>query len=114
MVTGDFNLVQDPLLDYYNYKHVNNPAARREVLSMIQEFSLVDPWRIANEQVRKFTWSCKNPTKRARLDFYLISEELMSLINNTDIKQGYRTDHNITEVELKLSDLKKTGWLLEI
>ena len=107
MITGDFNLVQDPLIDYYNYKHVNNPAARREVLNMIQEISLVDPWRVANEQVKKFTWSCKNPTKRARLDFYLISEELMPLINNTDIKQGYRTDHNIIEVELKLSDFKK-------
>ena len=52
-ITGDFNLVQDPLIDYYNYKHVNNPAARREVLNMIQEISLVDPWRIANEQVKK-------------------------------------------------------------
>ena len=31
----------------------------------------------------------------------------MPLINNTDIKQGYRTDHNIIEVELKLSDFKK-------
>ena len=69
---------------------------------------------LLNEQVKKFTWSCKNPTKRARLDFYLISEELMSLINNTDIKQGYRTDHNIIEVELKLSDFKKQAGFLEI
>ena len=55
MVTGAFHLVQDPLMDYHNYKHVNNPAARREVLRMIQKFSLVNPWRIANEQIRKLT-----------------------------------------------------------
>ena len=39
-----------------------------------------------------------------RLDFFLISEELMSLVNKVEIKPGYRTDHSSVELELKLSD----------
>ena len=27
IVAGDYNLVQDPSLDYYNYKNINNPQA---------------------------------------------------------------------------------------
>ena len=29
--TGDWNLVLDPTLDTYNYKHINNPRACTEV-----------------------------------------------------------------------------------
>ena len=40
----------------------------------------------------------QTPLKRAQLDFYLVSEELMAIVDKTDIKQGYRTDHNICEI----------------
>ena len=74
---------------------------------MKTELSLVDPWRIQHEDSKAFTWSCKTPLKRARLDFYLISEELMARVDITDIKQGYRTDHNICEIELKFTNFQK-------
>ena len=29
IMAGDFNLVQEPVLDYFNYNNVNNPEARK-------------------------------------------------------------------------------------
>ena len=35
IIAGDFNLVLNPDMDSYNYKHVNNPDARDQVLDML-------------------------------------------------------------------------------
>ena len=51
---GDWILVLDPDLDCLNYKHVNNPRARRQVLSLKSDINLVDVWRENNPEDRKF------------------------------------------------------------
>ena len=35
IICGDFNLVLNPDIDYYNYKNVNNPNARQKVIELI-------------------------------------------------------------------------------
>ena len=35
MLAGDFNITLNPQLDSYNYKQLNNPCARNEMLSVI-------------------------------------------------------------------------------
>jgi exonuclease III len=45
IICGDFNLVLCPELDYCNYLHVNNPKSREKVLELIEERSLIDPYR---------------------------------------------------------------------
>ena len=42
---GDFNLVQDTNLDYYNYKHINNKKARETLLDIKTGYNLIDPYR---------------------------------------------------------------------
>ena len=107
IICGDWNLVQDPDVDYYNYNNLNNPRNRAAVLGLKNDFNLVDPWRICNPSKKSFTWQKKNPVKMARLDFFLISEELLSRIENTSITHGYRTDHSIVELEIKLSNFSR-------
>ena len=107
IISGDFNLILNPNIDCENYRNVNNPNAWNEVLSMQNEFKLVDIWRVQNEDKCRFTWFSNTPLKRARLDFFLVSEELSSLIVKTDIHPGYRTDHSLVEIEFKLNDHKK-------
>ena len=69
--------------------------------------NLSDPWRIHNPNLSTFTWFRKNPIKKSRLDFFLISNELLSLVENICIKPGYRTDHSIVILELRLSNFNK-------
>ena len=73
----------------------------------MNDHNLVDPWRIYNGNTKVFTWYRKNPIKMARLEFYLLSEELMSRVENVSITSGYRTDHSIVKLEIKNSEFNR-------
>ena len=45
IIFGDINLVINPAIGYSNYLPMNNPRARLEVLSMLEEFVLIDVYR---------------------------------------------------------------------
>ena len=107
IICGDFNLLQDFELDCCNYRALNNQNARKELLNLKDVHNLSNPWRIHNPHVSTFTWFKKNPIKKSKLDFFLISNELLSLVENISIKPGYRTDHSIVMLELRLSNFKK-------
>ena len=105
---GDWNFVLDPDLDYNNYLYINNPKARKVILDYIEEENLLDVWRVSNEDSRKYTWHRLNPViKQARLDFYLISENMFQFVTNTKIIPGYRTDHSGITLKLKLIDSER-------
>lgn len=107
IMCGDWNLVQNFNLDCHNYVKENNLKNKLEVIKLQEKFNLVDPWRINNPDARIYTWSKKTPIKQARLDFFLISEELMSLLHSVSILPGYRTDHSIIELQLKFNNFTK-------
>ena len=74
ILAGDFNLVIDPDMDIHDYVNVNNPKAREQVLNMMFEHNLLDVWRELNLEKYQNTWRRKHTNKKARLDFFLISE----------------------------------------
>ena len=59
IICGDFNLVLCPELDYCNYLHVNNPKLREKVLELIEERSLIDPYRQLYPDSYRYTWRKK-------------------------------------------------------
>ena len=103
IIAGDFNLVLDPDLDYSNYKHINNQTAQRTVHNMNNSLNLVDIWREINPDIQRFTWRRKNTDQQARLDFFLISENLLSFVQDADILYGYRSDHSLITINLCFS-----------
>ncbi len=107
LICGDWNLIQDPNIDCYNYTAINNPKSRDCVIKLKNDYNLVDPWRVYIPDLQKYTWHRKNPVKMSRLDFYLISEELLTKIEDVKIVNGYRTDHSIVELTITLSEFKK-------
>lgn len=50
IIGGDWNLVLNPSLDYYNYKHNNNVNAQKQVIDMIDQLELVGMWREVNPE----------------------------------------------------------------
>lgn len=71
------------------------------------KFNLIDPWRIYNLNDKMYTLQRRNLIKQARLDFFLISEEPMSIVSQVKILPGYRTDHSLLFLELQIDDFKK-------
>jgi len=103
---GDWNLVQDQELDTSNYIRLNNPKARESVINMKNDLGLMDPWRFLHPKARRFTWRQPTPLKQARLDFFLISEELTSFPMKSSIEPGYRTDHSVITLTLEMTNIK--------
>ena len=98
---GDWNLVLDLDKDAQFYRTVGNPRARDIVLNAMVNENLVDIWREQHVNVSRFTWRRSNPLRLSRLDFFLVSADLVHSISTTDIMCGYRTDHNIVTMTLK-------------
>ena len=112
IICGDWNLVLNPDEDTENYRHVNNPAARREVLKFIDDDNYIDIFRFCKDE-KGFTWRRLNPEKKqARLDFYLISEETFEIAYDCNVVSGYRTDHSAITLQIKLNknDRGKGYW----
>lgn len=100
VVAGDFNLVLNPDIDCIDYINVNNPNARSTLLETLEECNLIDIWRDQNVETKQYTWFKKNSTKKARLDYFFISESLLTNVIDAQIKPGYRTDHSLITLSI--------------
>ena len=107
IICGDFNLVQNQDLDTSNYININNPNAKEKVLHLKEEMNLVDPFRELYEISKQYVWRKRNPLKQAHLDFFLVSEALMSSIDDINIISSYRSDHSSVVLSLILNEFKK-------
>ena len=107
ILCGDWNLVQNFSMDTYNYVAQNNKRSVNIVEKIKNDYNLVNPWRVYNPNSSAYTWHKVNPLKQARLDFFLISEELLSIVKDVKILPGYRTDHSYIELELQITKFEK-------
>ena len=107
ILCGDFNLVQDPKLDYYNYKNINNLKAQKKILEIKEIHNLFDPYREKYPDLKRYTWRKKNPLKQARLDFFLVTDNLRSSIHKCNIENSYRSDHSIIILNIAFNTFQK-------
>ncbi len=104
IICGDWNTVQDQNLDTKYYVRENNKRAKYKIKNMKEQFELIDPWRQYNPDKKQYTWFQRNPMKMSRLDYFLISADILALTKNTIIKPGYRSDHSIIILQLKINE----------
>ena len=94
VIGGDWNLVLNfTLLLYYKQK-----SRSKTIINL----DLVDIWREIYPESRRYTWRRKTPPQQSRLDFFLISDLLSTLVTDVDIKAGYRSDHSMIILTLTL------------
>ena len=55
IICGDFNLILNPNIDCFSYKHLNNPKARNTIINMIQENNLIDTFRELLPTLKRYT-----------------------------------------------------------
>ena len=95
ILCGDYNCILDPLLDCYNYKHINNPKAREKLIEMVETYNMIDPFRNKYPTLKRYTWRKKTPLKQARLDYFLVSADIMQYVKKCNIDMAYRSDHSV-------------------
>ena len=111
IICGDFNLILDQSKDCYNYKNLNNPRARNCLLQTMNSLRLIDAFRFLHSDLVRYTWRRKNPTRQARLDYFIVSNNFSDMISKCSIQPGYRTDHSIIILDVTLSNFKKGNGL---
>lgn len=107
IMAGDFNLIMDKELDSMDYKNINNPKARIEVFHLMDTLNLKDVFREMYPQKKRFSWRKKSPIKQARLDFFLVSESLLSSAMCVEYENSYRSDHSPVLLSLKINNFIK-------
>lgn len=105
---GDWNLTYcpndaDDNIDIINM--LSPPSVFRSglLLNICDDFDLIDPFRLLNFRTREYTYVPRAGTRnRSRIDFFLISENLITLCNKCSISPSLDTslfDHKSIKLE---------------
>ena len=88
--------------------------AKQEIDRDTQVLELNEIWRLTNLEAYKFTWWTNNPSKKARLDYLLVSESILTLTTDCKIMHRYRSDHAPVRITLNESktDIGPRYWRL--
>ena len=101
IIGGDFNTVLDTTLDKINGRNDTHVKCREKLKSIIAVNQLTDIWRIKNPDSKLFSWhSNHKPPIFCRLDFFLLSNNIINNTVKTDVKIGYKTDHSMITLSL--------------
>lgn len=104
ILCGDFNVVLNQNLDCIGYANENRPKSRERVLKLMKDKHLIDIFREMNPNVSEYTYDRKEKgtiIKQSRLDFFLISESLLSCFTECCILTKYESDHSMITLSLK-------------
>ena len=103
IIGGDWNVPMDYTIDTRNYKNRNNETNQSHIKILIESFDLIDIWRDQHTEEKKFTWHGPN-LKQARLDYFLISSDLVNYVKNCEIGISYRSDHSPVSLLINFVD----------
>ena len=96
IVGGDFNTVINIDIDKKNGNINSNKKNRDNINAILQNNDVNDIWRVLNPNTRHYTWhSNTKPTIFCRLDYFLVSSNLVNIIRNCKITTGFRSDHSL-------------------
>ena len=101
IIGGDFNTVLNTNLDKRNGRTDTHKNCRLMINNIIDINEVVDIWRIQHPDTRKYTWhSSHEPSIFCRLDYFLISNNIINSTKHSSIKPGYKTDHSLVTLSI--------------
>jgi len=107
IIGGDLNFYMNPKLDKSDKitNKSDNTIYRNEIKSLMETMTLVDPWRIINPDLKRYTWHSRG--KSSRLDYFITSEHLLNQISNYKINPGLFSDHSILNFDLSGDNIER-------
>ena len=108
LIAGDFNLILHNELDKKGGKPFSHIKSQEKILDWIKNTDLVDIWRVKHPDEKSFTWSRIKPALvMCRLDFFLLSQSLISNVKETNILPGFRSDHSLINCNMSISTYRR-------
>uniref|UniRef100_A0A3P8RWR8 Reverse transcriptase domain-containing protein n=1 Tax=Amphiprion percula TaxID=161767 RepID=A0A3P8RWR8_AMPPE len=116
IIGGDFNQIRDPALD--KSSSTNNRPKQKSVLTvdtMVEELGLVDIWRLLYSHEREYTFYSNPHSTYSRIDYFLISKQLVGMTVSASIGNIVLSAHAPVETVLSLGPRARepmTRWRL--
>ena len=108
IIMGDLNLVLDIDKDKKGGKTVTHHKSVNVLKAYMDEENIVDVWRYKNPEATDMTWGILKPTPIfERLDYILVSCNLVEFVKNEGISPSFMSDHAIPWICLTPSREKK-------
>ncbi len=99
IVAGDFNAVLGPQ-DYQGGQKRHSNVKSNEILSILtEEFNLCDIWRNFHPHLKQYTRHQKSPKVLSRIDFILVSDNLINNCVSSKIVPGIQSDHSVVSLQ---------------
>lgn len=101
IMAGDFNLTMDVKMDKKGGLPVTKTRPRNIIENIIEQFDLIDIWRLKNPDKKRYTWRQQTPPISCRLDYFLISNTLQDNAHGVDILPAIKSDHSPISLHLR-------------
>lgn len=106
---GDFNCPLTPLNKDGGIPLKNKTSAISNVFNLCNTLNLKDVWRFQHLKEKRFTWPNKTLKVQCRLDYWLISDNIISQAKLSDIIPTSFSDHSAVTVTIQSNDYSKRG-----
>ncbi len=103
IIGGDFNVISDPDEDKQGGENkIRLKEAHKMISKIKEELDLIDVYRSMHPLKREYTWRQRTPRIQCRLDYFLISTNLINMAVKSHITPGFRSDHSLVHLDLEL------------
>lgn len=97
---GDWNCISDPTKDCHPQRSLKR--SYREFNNICVHLDCCDIWRQRNQNQVQFTWNNKDFSRRSRIDFWLISNDLANHVEETKIEPSIFSDHKMISLLINI------------
>lgn len=105
IIGGDFNSVLDITKDKKNGRQDTHKLCRQKITSIMEQFDLMDIWRNKHPDQKQYTWHSSNkPPIFSRLDYFLISNNLLNVVVSCEHKISFKSDHSIVLLQIDVNN----------
>lgn len=108
IIGGDFNTVLNIAMDKKNGRSDTHKACRNYLNTIAMEYDLIDIWRSTHPTLKQYTWHSSNkPPIFSRLDYFLLSENLVNSVVSCEHRISYKSDHSIVELKVDINNTQR-------
>ena len=98
---GDYNFVMNVMMDKRGGQPRTNEKSRKLMTNWCTEVEAIDVWRVKHPDTFDYTWrSWAPPFVYCRLDYFIISGSLCTLVDDCCIKNSFMSDHRGVTLEI--------------
>lgn len=98
IIGGDFNLIQDPVLDRSSARPLTLSNSAAILKSFLNQLGPSDPWRSLNPSSKAFSFFSHVHRTYSRIDFFLVDNRLLHWVSSSEYHCIVISDHAPTSV----------------